>query len=50
MRMRNLITQNQGLMYFKPPSNLRDNFLPYFEVNLHFFLDNQLLCSYLYYT
>jgi len=34
-------------MYFKPPSYLRDNFMLYFEVNLHF-LNNQLMCSYLY--
>jgi len=26
-----------GLKYFKPPSNLRDSFMPYCEVNLHFF-------------
>jgi len=24
-------------MYFKPPSNLRDSFMPYFKLNLHIF-------------
>jgi len=26
-----------GLMYFKSSSNMRDSFMPDFEVNLHFF-------------
>jgi len=38
-----------GLEYFKPPSNLRDSYISYFEVNLHFLsFEHQLKCSYLY--
>jgi len=37
-----------GLMYFKPPSNLQDNFMPYFEVNLHFFLTINYCASIIY--
>jgi len=39
-----------GLVYFKPPSNLQDSFMPYLEENLHFFLNNQLMYTYFYYT